>query len=401
VISPTVDRVETPDELARLEPEWRRLFAAHGAGVPFRTIDWYRAWWNAFPSSNLRVSDRSNLLAFRAPSGELVGIAPLMLTRRPGRGFLAVRVLDYIGTDPNVTEIRGPLVDPDWEEGLHVALREHLGKVSGEWDLFRWRGVLGGSAGEHCVRTFPDVTIGQSIPAYTLSLSGTWEEFKSTRSRNLKESLRKCTNSLKRDGHVATFSVLTNPETVPEGLRRFLELHRARSELRDTVSHPNVFASPAAQRFLFDLFARLAARGEARVFQLEIGGDVIAIRLGFALGETLYLYYSGYDPAWARYSVMTTTLAEALRHALSEGSRVVHLSTGTDVSKTRWGAQPGLLHDAVQLSPSLRGRLTGRILAGLQGEGQAGRLLRLASRPFRRAPGSLVPGPESNPVDST
>jgi hypothetical protein len=45
-----------------------------------------------------------------------------------------------------------------------------------------------------------------------------------------------------------------------------------------------VFASDASRRFLFDVSARFAVRGEARVFQLRIGGAVVATRLGTVLG---------------------------------------------------------------------------------------------------------------------
>ena len=48
-------------------------------------------------------------------------------------------------------------------------------------------------------------------------------------------------------------------------------------------------------------------------------GQIVAMRLGFVVDDSLYLYYSGYDPLWARYSVMTTTVAEALKYAIACG----------------------------------------------------------------------------------
>jgi hypothetical protein len=62
----------------------------------------------------------------------------------------------------------------------------------------------------------------------------------------------------------------------------------------------------------------------------------VAIRLALVAGRSLYLYYSGYEPAYAKYGVMTHVVAQAIRYAIENGFQTVNLSTGRDVSKTRW-----------------------------------------------------------------
>jgi CelD/BcsL family acetyltransferase involved in cellulose biosynthesis len=109
----------------------------------------------------------------------------------------------------------------------------------------------------------------------------------------------------------------------------------------------------------------MAQRGHAHVFQLKIGGAVVATRVGFSFGRTLYLYYSGYDPAWAKYSVMTTAVAEAIKWAIARGFDIVNLSTGNDVSKTRWGPEEKLFHSVVLQAPTARARLATRLYRGL------------------------------------
>jgi len=70
------------------------------------------------------------------------------------------------------------------------------------------------------------------------------------------------------------------------------------------------------------------------------------------VGDALYLYYSGYDPAFGDYSVMTTTVAEAIKYAIEHGFRRVNLSTGSDVSKTRWNPVARVTRAALLRSPS-------------------------------------------------
>jgi hypothetical protein len=44
------------------------------------------------------------------------------------------------------------------------------------------------------------------------------------------------------------------------------------------------------------------ARGAVRLFALKIGSSIVAMRLGFVARDSLYFYYSGFDPQWARCS---------------------------------------------------------------------------------------------------
>ena len=73
--------------------------------------------------------------------------------------------------------------------------------------------------------------------------------------------------------------------------------------------------------------------------------------------DSLYLYYSGFDPAWAKYSVATTVLAEALKWAIANGLLEANLATGDDVSKSRWGPHEVSYREGVQVHTALMGRL--------------------------------------------
>jgi CelD/BcsL family acetyltransferase involved in cellulose biosynthesis len=125
--------------------------------------------------------------------------------------------------------------------------------------------------------------------------------------------------------------------------------------------------------------------GGALVFQLLIEGKVVATRIGFRSGRSLYLYYSGYDPELSRYSVMTTLLAETLKWAIERQLATVNLSFGNDVSKTRWRPESVSFHEARWASPSSRGRFLKRSFAGLSVLHQHkhfGPVARLVLRPF-------------------
>lgn len=282
------------------------------------------------------VRDLPRLYALLDAQNRLVAIAPMLLTERPGVGPLRTRQLQFFGADPNVTELRGLICAPADERRASAALMQHLAQERGRrWHWLQWSGLRGDVAALALPPDLQATTLSE-VPDYWLPLPADWDRFRSSLGRNVKESLRKCYNSLKRDGHVFELRRVTRPEDCPAAIARFHALHRARAVASNGVRHPDVFATPQSRTFLADYVVAMAARGQLELFELAIGGAVVASRIGFRFDRTLYLYYSGYDQAWGRYSIMTTLLVEAIRWAISERLTVVNLSTGCDVSKTRW-----------------------------------------------------------------
>src|SRR5262249_31351927 len=144
-------------------------------------------------------------------------------------------------------------------------------------------------------------------------------------------------------------------KALEDALTRFFALHAARASLKNTVEHKDLFDSPRPQQVLRAYCRRLGPAGAA-VFSLRVGGDVVACRVGFVLGKSLYLYHSGYDPRYRQYSVMTTTVPEALKLAIGHGLCTANLSFGTAVSTTRWDPEAHVFHDLLLLSPRMRGQ---------------------------------------------
>lgn len=353
-----IECIQTTEGLAALADEWQRLFVATGSHLPFWTFDWAQAWWKHFQRDRLAVRDAPRIYTLRERSGELVAVAPMMLTERPAVGFVRARSLQFFGADPNMTELKGVVCAPDDAQRAHRRLLQHFEERASEWDWLDWA-----SLNEQCRHLFSDrrdVRWQREVPSYLLALPSSWEEMKRGLKRNLRESLRKCYNSLKRDGHDFEFDVARAPEQVAPALADLFRLHSARSSLTGTTAHPDVFATGHSRRFLQEVCERLARRGHWRAFTLRIGGAPVATRLGFQFGAALYLYYSGFDPAWSRYSVMTTTVVETIKHALSEGTRLVDLSTGNDVSKTRWGPIEVTHLDVTLCPPRVRSELARR-----------------------------------------
>lgn len=338
---------------ASIEPSWRALDARRPVRVPFTDPDWCRLWWRHHRRDTLRAHDELRLFTL-SDGPELVAIAPMMLTRRPGRLPLSARELQFFGADRNLTELRGMLAAPGWEGRAAHALSAHLASLAG-WDWVQWHGLPAEDPP-------PAICIAHTTQDFVLPLGSDWTAFRRGLPRNIRESLRKCYNSLERDGHGWNLRVQQGPDAA-NALPQLIALHQRRARQDGMVAHIDIFADQRASGFLTDFVRQTST---ARLFTLEIGGQAVAMRLGFAYDDELYLYYSGYDPAWAQYSVMTTVLSEALRWAIGQGMGRVNLSTGADVSKLRWRPIAIQTRSGTQLSSRRRARLANGVVRALR-----------------------------------
>ncbi len=376
----TVDTVNTVDGIAALRPCYERLLRATGNTLPFALHEWHMTWLRHFLNRNPRVHDEPLFYVLHDSAGTCVAIIPFIVSRRRV-GPLKIVSIDLLGADPAITEIRAPMIGPGYEVLAARAVQDHLAGI-GDWDWINWTGLS---------ESFAQALAGDGrAPAgggslqwqpplldYVLDMAPTWEQFRLRLKRNIRESLRHCYNSLKRDNHPFELQVIEGAPELSAGLDRFLELHRMRADVVTGAPHPNRFASPICRDFLYEVCRHLSKSGSVRLFALKVASQIVAMRIGFAVGDSLYLYYSGFDPAWARYSVMTTTVAEAIKYAIAQGFRTVNLSPAGDISKWRWSPRQVEYGAAYQQGTRLRSRLARHAyMKARSGAGLPSRLLR-------------------------
>ncbi len=349
----TVEVIRTLAGVADLQGDFAHLQAVTGNTLPFALFEWHLSWCRHFLDLDPSIVDEPMFHVVRDGAGTCVAIIPLIMTKRR-LGSLTAASVGLLGADPAITEIRSPLVQPGYEAPVAEALNANL-RNARDWDWIQWIGAR--DTFSEALGRVRGLAWQPVAPSYVLDLPPSWEEFHTGLKRNIRESLRHCYNSLKRDGHDFKLTMAADPADVRAAVDRLFELHAMRATLEGTIDHPNRFASRTVRQFVYHVCEQLALRDAVRVFQIEIAGTVVASRIGFMVADSLYLYYSGFDPRWKRYSVMTTTVAEAIRYAIARGLKTVNLSPGADVSKTRWGPREVHHQTAYEHSGRLRSRL--------------------------------------------
>jgi CelD/BcsL family acetyltransferase involved in cellulose biosynthesis len=352
-----VERLTGPESLDALRAEWEALHAQLIPATPFTSPLWNGLWWQHLSEQQPWVRDEFFVHIVRDERRALVAVAPMMVTHRPSTGALRLRELQFFGADSNLTEIRGLVCRPADHDAVIAALRQHFQAQQGSWHRILWSGIPEQSRGKMQQDSDAPVVWRKSTVGHYVTLPDSWEEMKSQLSRNMKEALRKCYNPLRRDGHEFVFRVVSEPAQAVIAIEHLIRLHKVRASAPDMVRHPDSFESAAARGFFTDYALQMAERGQLTVFQLEIAGEIVATRAAFLFGDEMYLSYSGYEPAWGRYSIMTTLVAEVFKWAIANKLSGVNLSTGSDASKTRWKPTEIVLWEGTQKSTSYIDRL--------------------------------------------
>jgi CelD/BcsL family acetyltransferase involved in cellulose biosynthesis len=352
--------VASDTDIQAILGEWEALATHTSPWSPFATPTWNTLWWKHYCKRQRLGSRELFVHVVRSEDNRLIAVAPLLLCRIPVIGGLKLRAIEFFGADPLITEIRGVVCDPADQPAVVKALRNHFRVADVDWDLFRWQGirasvmqVLDGSA--------PPLSSAVIQPDYVLPLPATFQNLLAGMSLNMRKNVRRAHQYLERDRHAFNFRATETDEDHSNALESFFRLHSARARAAQMhFKHPDRFADQVNRDFITELAGAMALQGRFRIFELEIAGETVASQLGFLEGRELYLYYSGYDPAFRKYSVMTTLVVEIMRWGISQRLSAVNLSTGRDLSKLRWRPKEINFTGGLERNSGWRGR----VLAG-------------------------------------
>jgi CelD/BcsL family acetyltransferase involved in cellulose biosynthesis len=355
-----IERLPGPDAIEALTAEWDLLDAQLCPRTPFTSPMWATLWWKYLRQTRMWRRHEFFVHVVRDDTNRLVAVVPLVISHQPALGPLRLRILQFFGaSDGNITEHRRIVCRPEDEAAVIEAFSRYLSGLKMKWDLFLWTGIRNHDMAR--IQRLGAFREYRQVLEYVVSLPASWKVFRSRLSRNMREKIRKCYRVLARDGQAFVFRAVEQSPDLPAALDRFLVLHAARAQDQQAFKHRNYFTQPSQRAFIIDCASRMAQRGQFAIFELEIGGKVVASRLAFVYGREMYFYYSGFDPSWGKHSVMTTLMCESFKWAIERGVQLANLSKGKDLSKLRWDPDELVFHDTALVSPTPFGQVAFKV----------------------------------------
>ncbi|MGH7902835.1 MAG: GNAT family N-acetyltransferase [Candidatus Dormibacteraceae bacterium] len=318
----TVSTIADEAGLAGLRADWDALAAQATAPSPFLGWDWCRLWWRHLgPGRGMRVG----VVTHR---GQVVGIAPLHVRR-----FGPVRMMLPFGWPDGLTEQMEVLCAPRHREQVLEALRSWLLRR-------RWTASLIPGLTPAEVRDgWPGQRLAGEVHFEHRALPATWDELVPTLNKSMRDNVKYYPRLMVRSGFGFELRVAESAAEVRAALPTLFRLHTARALSPVGEFHRDKLQEPRRRAFMEEMAAGLAARGEAKLGLLEVNGATIAAQMWLETGGTMFLYYSGYDPAWSKYSVAMVTTSEIMKHGMARGLRRVEFLRGTKQFKTRWDTE--------------------------------------------------------------
>jgi CelD/BcsL family acetyltransferase involved in cellulose biosynthesis len=325
-----IRETSSPEAFDQLQRPWNALVDQLKVPSPFQSWEWNRIWWRHFGRGR-----RLRILGFFDDS-ELVGIAPFH-QRHYGLGPLSASLLVPIGWED---VRRGSQLTEQWELLFPPLRRRQLFTELSRW-LMRtgWTAaILPGLTDEDLL---PDWISARVIRqrAYELPhrrLPSNFEEFVKGLNKSMRDNVRYYPRLLARHGHRASFEVAREPVDVDASLGVLFDLHRARARAAMRVEHGDKFQTPRRRAFMREVAAALAPSGQIRLGILRLGGEPVAAQLWLERDRTIFLLHSGYQPAWAPYSVAMVATLETLKDGMARGVEQVEFLRGIGQFKDRW-----------------------------------------------------------------
>ncbi len=320
----------------RLVEEWSELAASCRTATVFQTAEWLVTWWTTIG----RARGRSlYIVTLRESSGEsrgqLVGLFPLMLSGWHG---VPIKRLSFMGV--GVSDYGDAIALPGREEEVAVEGFKFLA-LRTDWSVLDLREL------RNCalLRQFPPTTaIGltyedfplEPCPYLELDQKVTpemrWETLTKTYSKKMRGNIGYYDRTLRRTFQVDDI-VVEREEELADAFENLFELHQRRWNRRWL---PGVFTSTKVRAFHVAVGKKLLKRGWLRLHVLLLDEEVQAALYAFAFNDRTCYYQGGFEPEYARYSLGSILIANAIKISALEGFPTFDFLRGNEEYKQRW-----------------------------------------------------------------
>lgn len=289
------------ENFSSLEKPWQELLPACATKNIFLTPQWQKAWWQEFGGGKELL-----LLSLRR-DGELVAIAPLM---RQGE------MISFIG-DNDVCDYMDFIVCQGRQRASLALILDYLEFIN--WHSLDLHSLLPSSIAFSYFTPLARerghlVEITREDVSPQVILPKSWEEYLSHLARKDRHELRRKLRRLSRVKSAHYYTV-EDRERLSQDLEDFFRLFK----LSD--GEKGEFMTSQMRGFFKAMASSLAEKGYLRLSFLELDGVRAASAICFDYENELYLYNSGYDPAYASLAVGLLLKVFCLREGILKGRR--------------------------------------------------------------------------------
>jgi CelD/BcsL family acetyltransferase involved in cellulose biosynthesis len=327
-----VEQVEQAPGFEWVREDWAPLLDVSPSRSLFLTWEWLSTWWR-----HLSGGRSLRLLVVRS-HGEAVAIAPLSVRPPQWTRLSPMRALEFMGTGSVGSDYLDLIIKPGYERQAVFAIADDLRRrrLMLELSQMNRTGCLAAELARQLGRYGWTEREQATAVCPWIKLSGhTWDSYLATLGQGHRSNLRRQLKLLNQRFEVR-FEQVRSEEERGEALQHLIMLHGLRWQER---GGSNALHEPGLRAFHED-FSRLALeRGWLRLFVLRLNGQPVAALYGFRFGRVFYFYQSGFDPAYATYSMGSVIVGLTIKQAIEEGAEEYDFLHGDEPYKFHWAKE--------------------------------------------------------------
>ncbi len=339
-----VEVINSLEQFMRLKETWNGLLEEYTSYVPFLCHEWFELWLRHF------LKDTELFIIVLYQKNNVVGIAPLLRKQEKLKRLYMVKKIELIG---NIVSPVRSFIIADFESRKrteHYSALLSFFREYDDWDVLEFDALydpminfselkkLITQAGinndcYHCFNYY-----------YLDEIPETGDQYLSSRSRKLRDNLRRYRKRLEDKGSISV-EIISDPESSP----RCLDLHyRIREK-----SWKNHDQNSAFHRDLFEFASR---KGWLRCCILMLDKEPIASQIRFVHNRHAYFISTMYNLEYKKYSPGNLLLAETAKY-LIDTDRVTEMNYlyGDEGYKKEWLEKNGERNGIVLFNRSVCG----------------------------------------------
>ncbi|HSN95128.1 MAG TPA: GNAT family N-acetyltransferase [Anaerolineaceae bacterium] len=321
---------QDPSAWGSLFESWAALLPESIFPLPFLHPSYQETWWQSLGGGEWSEQESKLAIITAHENGQLLGIAPLFISRKPG----SETALHFIGAVEVSDYLDFVVRKPDLEaflEGLLTFITSHPDLKNLALDL------------ENLVDSSPSLTALENLaqvqgwsfskeilqPSPYISLPADFETYLAGLDKKQRHEIRrKLRNAY--TGHEARWYFVEDGKLLPAELQVFTEMMRNEND-KDT------FLKPEMERFIHAAAECLFDLGILRLAFLMIDDEKAAAFLSFTCCDRLLVYNSSRADKWMPLSPGWVLLARQIEWAISAGIKEVDMMRGDEGYKYKFG----------------------------------------------------------------
>lgn len=329
---------------------WSQILCRTPGANPQITQEWLSTCWEA-------CGDRQKLsLITVVDRGTIKGIAPLAVVPVGGRAGIRLRKLTFVGD--GLTDYQDLLaIDAAREQVLRTLLQFVIDNGE-QWDAIHFRNIRGDSPNLPILR---DILRSASLPFVErvnvqspyISIDRDWADYYGALGPNVRSDVRRRLNGLTKLGK-AEFLRLHKIDDVDDTLKTIRSIH---VKCRAAQGGTSWYVNDRRFRLASLILQRFGDRRWLDVVFLKLDGRVIAYYLGFAYGNVVYFWNTGYDPEFSRVSPGKLLLHYWIQDSFAAGYREFDFMVGEEPYKLQWTTTVRPNHELFVFKRTARSRL--------------------------------------------